>query len=396
MYYKLRQFELSDRDQQAYGADDLTVMMDEHANGYVINHSSNGLRAGDRVRSRRSSTDPDALTFSFTDDHTTQQSIRLAEAGRSREHSQIHNILGQLSIVNLTLPRLQAGDTTVDRYESSLRQIALDEQSAINPSKKQAVADLEQAIAALAARGHEVPAAAKDASRRAAIEFSAREADLARQRETNRERSTNLDYELRNDRMTRQRLATLALKHASISDAPDSFLREASNRITKPGNLTVNNAWYNRNQDTSWSQLILAEEGWEPLYGSLMRPISSLERQPVKKHKRSPGLLLARYSARLLALEDVIDLSRIGGDYDALADDLMEQLFKIEDLVINDQITQSKSAASEYKFLLRYRARPGDSPPEQWYGGLPNIRSGRETSDNLPVPDDPFEGIYQD
>lgn len=404
MYTRYGTYELTPGERETFSKDEVSIIYDENLNGVVINHPENGLLAGDRLRSRKNphfdpqqpvSTVNRPLTFMFTDDHNAEQSVRLAEVRRAGEGSRLQQILGELSIIGMTLPKMnEADDNTRNRYGASLSRIVDEQRRVLNLHKRQAATELEEGLTILRDRGQDVSPEVSNRILKAVESYSERDTELARQQQANRERQQQLKFEFSADRMVKNAMKSISKSRSSITEDPEAFLNEARKRLTKPGALTVNNAWYHREEEDSWKQLVLAQEGWEPLYGALMHPMSALAGEAMTASADKHELLLGKYTLRLLALEDVIDVSMIGGDYDDLAISLRGILFDTEDQLINARIPEAIKTAQKYRFLLRYRTLPGNEPPEEWYGGLPGIRTGAEPVElSEKEKEDPFHGL---
>ncbi len=167
-------------------------------------------------------------------------------------------------------------------------------------------------------------------------------------------------------------LRRLGAKGGRIADDETQFLNLARRRVTKPGLLTVNNAYVHRNDTDSWEYLIRAQEGFEPIYGALMKPMSCLANETRKSVRACPELAVGRYALLLADLEDLVDVaSMVSKNYTELAIKLQQIVFNAEEMVLGEDFKGAVKAAKEYRYLLRYRTERGEPAPTEWYSPLP-------------------------
>lgn len=404
MYYRLEAHQLPDDKEKEFGLSDVSALFDDYRNGIIINHPDNGILAGDRIRGRKNphfkkgqeeGPSNQKYIYSLTDDLGAELSVRMAEKRRSEESDILTERFGLLTTIGLSLPQLeQASGTTRERYRQSLEHIVVHDGRVLNPEKKQARDDIKDALERFKERGFGTPAITRSRIIGALANTDHRLTDLAHQKIANRERQAGLEVEKRADQMVKQIFRILAHDHPVIAKDSGNFLLEAVRRTTKPGVLTVNNAWYHRSNPDSMANMVLAQDGWENLYAPLMRPMNILSSKTAEELKEQGiAVVFGKYALMLTSLEDLIDLSMVGGDYTSLAWQLQEQLFKVEELLVNARWEELPKAAARYKDLLRYRVMPGGEVPEQWYSGLPGIKSGKEPYKSKTKRTDPFQGL---
>lgn len=402
-YYKRGEYKLNRQQQLLFGLDRVSARFDQLGNGIVINSPENQLLAGDRIRSRRNpnfnpqepiSNENQQLLYSLTDDYNALLSARLAELRQSDESQTMQSRIGILAIVGAQFPKLnQEKPSETVRYEQAIGSILHEDRYVLNLSKQQAKMDLELVIEKLRNR-FETPKNLGALIMRAAQHYRQRERQLVGSADASRQRQSSLQREFAGDKIARNSLAAMSDQYR-IDKAPTLFKQMASTRQSKPGNLTVSNAWFHRGDENAWKQMVLAQDGWEALYGPMMRPLSMLSNESIVGLSMNQDVKVGHYALLLSSLEDVIDLSMIGGDYDRLAWQLQNQLFKVEELLLNG-VTNEKffrdaiKAARDYRFLLRYRTLPGSPPPQEWYGGLAGIHPQDK---GYSTPDNPFEGL---
>ncbi len=400
MYTRYETHQLTPAEQALFGMETVVALMDPDLNGVVINHPDNGLLAGDRLRSRINpyfdpnrprGIDNRPYTYAFTDDHNAEQSIYLTERNQRQEIGQVGRDIGIIATLSAQLPAFAGADeTTKRRYYHALEIVIGEHDHVRNPDKKAAVEELEIALESLKNRGIDATPRARSAALKAASRLAERDADVYGKLRVSGERRQALDDELKSDTIVKDRLRDIAENSQSIAESPEEFLYYARQRLTKPGNLTVNNAWHHREEPDSWQQLVLAQNGWERLFGSLMRPMSKLAGEIKRELRSKQDEMIALYTADLLHLEDLIDLSMIGDDYTELGKSLQGILFEAEELLLGEKAAEAIEAAKRYRFMLRYRTLPGKPVPPQWYGGLPGIRTAPLPVEPSQYDADPF------
>ncbi len=388
------------------GISEVTTIIDEYGNGAVINKPENGIAAGDRIRTiynfrfdeeKPAGPDNPRYIHWLTDDYNAAQSVRIAEAKRQDEAGRMQAASGVTTIVTSYLPRFaEMSATHKQHYIEALERLASDDERAINPHKRRAVDQAEGSSRLLTSTGSNVPTIVDRKLTNALDEFDERARELDQQAANNRERSDRLQQETRLDLDARLRLKLYGEMTLSVAEHPEDFLYVASRRRTKPGVLTVNNAWYHREDEDSWQRMIVAQEGFEEIYGLLMKPMSQLAAARQRDMRQDPDKFVGLYGDRLAALMSVIDLANIGGDYTTLSERLQELVFDTDELLFSENFGQTLKTARLYRFLLRYRILPGEEVPVQWYGGLPGIRSGRDpVRFSAEVEDDTYYGLPQ-
>lgn len=401
MYWYPATHELSPGQQKTFGLDKVDVLYDGNLNAIVLNQKGNGLLAGSRLLSQidphyRSGSEPSnahrRLRWSLTDDHNAWQMVRLVESRIAGEQTELEQRVGTLAYLGASLPRLQTAEAGVqEKYVKSLEFFLVRDKRVFNDDKKAATAEIESALQHMVDRGHVIPSAMRSHVLHAAGHYAARGNSLIKQLHANRERRVWLEREFRADTDIKSELRALALGKTAIHYHAEDFLELARQRRTKPGALSVNNAWFHRREENSWANYLLAQDGWEEFYGPMMWPMSNLAGEHVKKlEKLGKNAVFGHYVVMLCALDDVIDLSMIGGDYDKLAQSLQDVSFLTQELMIAGNFSGMRKSAETFRRLLRYRVlKTSQQPPPEWYGGLPpKPRPSRNS-----LSDDPFAGL---
>lgn len=422
-YYPYRsRYELTEREQKIFGLREVSIMTDgDTGSGAVLNHPENEFLAGDLLTTRKNPHyDPDLptsssnryLTTAFSDGYNVALSNTLAGARIASENRNLDTVTGTFAVIAASLPQLHGIDeSTRTTVERSLRSVADEFAGVFNTQKKTAIEEIEQAYDALSGRHVNAPKIAKWHVMKAAELLLSRQTALRSQTTVNEQRHSRQRRESQADEMAKRDLSTLYEAHGTIANHEDRFIKIAHTRFFKPGNLTVNNVWYRRNDPDSIQYLRVAQEGFEPLYGFLMKPMSQLAAEPYKKIAESveqQGALAAKYCMKLVKLEDVVDMViRVGKDYESLGERLRETVFHVEQMLLDGSFKEAIQTAKDYRMLLRYRALLGGTTTQQrddeevleqakevWYGELPELPTYRMPSDLLDeLKKNPFKGL---
>lgn len=389
MYYLPGSYELTEPEQKLFGMSKVDVHYDAYySNAIVLNQPSNGLLAGSRLVSRTNqhfkkdldeSISNRRFTYSITDDHNAWQMVRLVESRISSEQTDLEQRIGTLAYLGANLPQLQSAEPAVqEQYVHSLERFLLRDKRALSDDKKMAAAEIEYALDKMVTRGHVIPSTTRSHVLHAAGHYAERNFKLFRQQRTNEERRARLKQEFRADQYVKNQMRAIALGKSAIQENPEDFLELARQRRTKPGVLSVNNAWYHRHEENSWASYLQAQDAWEELSGLMMWPMNNLAGERVKGLERlGKEVVFGHYVLMLTSLEDVVDLSKVGGEYTWLGNAIQAQLFRTEELMINGQFSEMHKAAETLRKLVPYRVLlptgkdPSFQPPPEWYGGLP-------------------------
>lgn len=351
--------------------------------GYIINHTSSGLLAADRLVIRRNA-------IQRTDDGMVISMTEVARAKAASEHLSHQASVEQLIEIVLDLPKrgVMSREQRA-RYAKVLGSIVGEEAWAINTAKRGAVQELTDALVLLEKRGHRVPGLLAEHLTRAVGGLTQRQQQLVAQLGHRKFERTLLSYHMGADRANQKELSAVAQTWPTIAEAGEEFLMPARRRVTKPGALTVNNVQWHSSEPDSGMLLQVSQAVFEPLYSELMAPLSRLRHQTIKKLEAFIEVTQAFYVVELNRVDDLLDLIMLGWDFDALVERLRQILYVAQQAILDADFSVARKAAAGFCFLLRYRAMPGEPPPPQWYSGL----SAAPAKGRIRIPDDPWEGL---
>lgn len=399
-------YELSESQQAKFGIEQVSAMYEGMFPQYVINHPENGVLAGDRIltwknihfdRDQPASPHNREFVSALTDDYSAEVSINAAERRRERERNRLQNTIVHLADMAFQLSKSHFDPVSRERAKASLTILAGHDARAFDPDKRLAVDDMERLIRLVDSRGSKVPDISREKLERVMVRMSRRDLRLERQTRVNSDRLDNLQFALAADHVAKLALNALSTSVPSINLAPetrDLFLKHARTRTTKPGNLSVNNAWYHRDDADSWIQLRNAQIVFEGVYPDLMRAMSALSNETKDGWDEDPEAAYAQYLLALAATEDAIDISGIGGDYNTLGYKLLNYVFAAEELLMERRFIPAIELAKEYKDFLRYRALPGHPAPKNWYTLLDGVKTKPDPFQfSQEILDNPFHGL---
>lgn len=418
-YPRLTEYELTPQEEAVFQAETATAFTDPETGAGVI-AAGNGFLSGDLLRTDRNPNyDPEQppstanrrLRYTLTDGYNADLALEYAGNSIRRESRHLTGRLGQLALATSALEQLNHTDINKQtRTRHALENILRSETGARDPKKQAALERIELAVTLLRERHGNNSGLSMRRIMQAAAFLQERQADVERTKDVNREKLRFRQQEINADTIARESLVKLCGMYDRVADFEQRYAGVARERFFKPGNLTVNNGWYRRHQADSAHYVRLACEGFEPLYGFLMKPMSQLARTRQKEVEGVDDVraaFVAHYGEKLVDLEQVIDsIHAIGGDYAKLSERLQEQNFKVEQTLLDGDPVAAIKLAADYRTLLRYRAFLGykgrDRDPDDvieealtvWYGSLPGTEP-RHDRRELPdeIKKDPFKGL---